>query len=68
MGEKTKNAISPMWKEHQNQNPLSNNNDAPSVTKYGSLVQSDAQIVAVYARCPKCAPDMEEPNLYRFRA
>ena len=28
------------------------NNDAPSVTKYGSLVRLDAQIVAL---CPHCA-------------
>ena len=30
------NAISPMWKKHQNL--LSNNNDAQSITKYGFLV------------------------------
>ena len=31
------------------------NNDAPSITKYGSLVQSDAQIVALRAHCAQCA-------------
>ena len=34
------NAISPMWKKHQNL--LSNNNDAQSITKYGFLVQPHA--------------------------
>ena len=29
-----------MWKKHQNL--LSSNNDAPSITKYGSLVRLDA--------------------------
>ena len=29
--------------------------DAPNITKYGSLVQRDAQIVALRAHCAKCA-------------
>ena len=41
-----------MWKKHQNL--LSNNNDAPSITKYGSLVRPNAQIVALSAHCAKC--------------
>ena len=44
----------PMWKKHQNL--LSNNNDAPSITKHGSLVRPHAQIVALRAHCAKCAP------------
>ena len=32
------------------------NNDAPSISKYGSLVRPNAQIVAVRAHCAKCAP------------
>ena len=43
------NAISPMWKKHQNL--PSNNNDAQSITKYGSLVWLDAQIVALRMHC-----------------
>ena len=41
------NAISPVWKKHQNL--LSNNNDAQSITKYGFLVRPRAQIVALHA-------------------
>ena len=54
MGEivlKSKNTISPMWKKHQNL--LSNNIDAPSITKYGSLVRLDTQIVALRAHCAR---------------
>ena len=29
---------------------------APGISKYGSLVRSDAQIVALRAHCAKCAP------------
>ena len=43
------NAISPMWKKHQNL--LSNNNDAQSITKYGVLVRPHAQIVALRTHC-----------------
>ena len=32
------------------------NNDAPSITKYGSLVRLDAQIVALHPHCAKGAP------------
>ena len=32
------------------------NNDAPGISKYGSLVRPDAQIVALRTRCAKCAP------------
>ena len=32
------------------------NNDAPSVSKYGSLVRPNAQIVALCAHCAKCGP------------
>ena len=32
------------------------NNDAPSITKYGSLVRLDAQIVALRLHCAKGAP------------
>ena len=39
------NAISGMWKKHQNL--PSNNNDGQGITKYGSLVRPDAQIVAL---------------------
>ena len=46
MGETGENAISPM-----HQNLLPNNNDARSTTKYGFLLQMDAQIVAVRAHC-----------------
>ena len=52
-GGKSKNAISPMWKKHQN--PHSSNNDAPSITKYGSLIPPNAQIVALRVHCAKCA-------------
>ena len=38
---------SPMWKKHQNL--LSNNNHAQSITKYGSLVRPNTQIVALCA-------------------
>ena len=48
------NAISPMWKKHQNL--LSNNNDAHSITKYGFLVQPYAQIVAMRAHCASAPP------------
>ena len=51
MGE---NAISPMWKKHQNL--LSNNNDAPSITKCGFLVRPDAQIVAPRTHCVEGPP------------
>ena len=40
-GQLGENAISPMWKKHQNR--LSNNNDAHSITKYGSLVPPGTQ-------------------------
>ena len=43
------NAISPMWKKHQNL--LSNNNDAQSITKYGFLVQPHTHIVTLRAHC-----------------
>ena len=43
------NAISPMWKKHQNL--LSNNNDAQSITKYRFLVRPHTQIVALHAHC-----------------
>ena len=52
-GGKSKNDIFPMWKKHQNL--LSNTNDAPSITKYGSLVRPDAQIVAPCAHCAHIA-------------
>ena len=32
------------------------NNDAPSITKYGSPVRLDAQIVALRAHCAEGAP------------
>ena len=32
------------------------NNDAPSISNYGSLVRPDAQTVALCAHCAKCAP------------
>ena len=35
---------------------LSNNNDAPSITKYGVFVRLKAQIVALAAHCAKGAP------------
>ena len=38
------NAISPVWKKHRNL--LSNNHNAPGITKYGFLVRLDTQIVA----------------------
>ena len=44
-----KNATSPMWKKHQNL--LSNNNNAPSITKHGFRVWSVARIVALCAHC-----------------
>ena len=44
---------SPMWKKHQNL--LSNNNDAPSITKNGSLVRPHAQIVALRLHCTRTA-------------
>ena len=53
LGENPKNAISSMWKKHQNL--LSNNNDAPGITKYGSLVRPHTQIVALRLHCAKCA-------------
>ena len=43
------NAISPMWKRHQNL--PSNNNDAQSITKYGFLVRPHAQLVVLCAHC-----------------
>ena len=53
LGENPKTAISPMWKKHEN--PLSNNNDAQSITN-GFLVQQDTQIGALHMHCAKCAP------------
>ena len=44
------NAISPMWKNHQNL--LSNNNDAQGITKYGFLVWPHAQIGALHFKGP----------------
>ena len=38
------------------------NNDAPSITKYGSPVWLDAQIVALRAHCAKGAPFMGPPT------
>ena len=38
------------------------NNDAPSITKYGSPVQLDAQIVALRAHCTKGAPFAKEKH------
>ena len=35
------------------QNLLSNNNDAQSTTKYGFLLQPNAQIVALHANCTR---------------
>ena len=35
-------------------------NDAPSISKYGSLVRLDTQIVALCAKCAKCAPKERE--------
>ena len=45
------NAISPMWKKHENL--LSNNNDAQSITKYGFLVRPHTQIVALCLSPPR---------------
>ena len=47
----------------------SSNNDAPSITKYGSLVWPDAQIVALRVHCAKCAPFIAKPkaNCRRLR-
>ena len=42
------------------------NNDAPSVTKYGSLVRLDAQIVALCAHCAKGAPLEMHENVSIF--
>ena len=42
-------AMPPMWK--QQQNLLSNNNNAQSITKYGFLVRPRAQIIALCVRC-----------------
>ena len=47
----SENTISPTWKKHKNL--PSNNNDAHSITKYGSLVRPGAQIVALRAHCAK---------------
>ena len=60
-GKKYKNNLFSMWKKHQNL--LSNTDDAPSITRYGSLVRLDTQIVALRVHCvrgakhcAKCAP------------
>ena len=38
------------------------NNDAPSITKYGSPVLLDAQIVALRAHCAKGTPFRSQPG------
>ena len=48
------NAISPMWKKHQNL--PSNNNDAHNITKCGFLVPPHAQIVALRVHCIEGPP------------
>ena len=37
------------------------NNDAPSISKYGSLVRPGAQIVALCVHCAECTPSMRGP-------
>ena len=48
------NAISPMWKKHQNL--PSSKKDAQSITNCGFLVRPDAQIVALCPHCIKAPP------------
>ena len=43
------NAISPMWKKHQNL--PSNNNDAHNIRKYGFLVRPHPKIAALLPHC-----------------
>ena len=40
---------------------------APSISKYGSLVRPDAQIVALHAHCAKCAPKMPGIRAWKGR-
>ena len=47
-----------MWNKHQNL--LSNTHDAPSVTRYGSLVRLDTQMVALRSHCAKCVPSVHQ--------
>ena len=42
------------------------NNDAPSITKYGSLVRPNAQIVALRAHCAKGAPMTDHPKRHQI--
>ena len=54
------NAISPMWKRHQNLLP--NNNDAPSITKYGFLVWPNSCTArTLHTHCAVGAPYVIEP-------
>ena len=38
---------------------------APSITKYGSLVRPDAQIVALRAHCASGSPLVPHPDTYK---
>ena len=49
-----KNAISPIWKKHQNL--LSNNNDAQSITKNGFLVRPHTHKVGLRVHCASSPP------------